>query len=207
MGRGHKRTGHRILTVGTDVSVGKMYTSLALVEALSARGYKTHFRATGQTGIFIAGGGIAVDAVVSDFISGAVEWLSPDLPADEWDVIEGQGSLYHAAFAGVTLGLLHGAQPDYYVVCHDASRKTMRGTPTIPVPSIADVISATESAGRLTNPAICCMGIAVNTSSLAESEALQLLDRMGEEYQLPCVDPVRQGAEALVDYLDKLRAS
>jgi uncharacterized NAD-dependent epimerase/dehydratase family protein len=206
VGRGRRRTGNRILPVGTDVSSGKMYTSLTLVREMQQRGYRVNFKATGQTGIFIAGGGIAVDAVVSDFISGSVEWLSPDLDEDQWDVIEGQGSLYHAAFAGVSLGLLHGAQPDYLIVCHDPSRVHMRGTPTIPMPSISDVININLENGRLTNPDIRCIGLAVNTSALNESETDALILALTEEHGLPCIDPVKQGTAVLVDELDRLQS-
>ncbi|HTO81457.1 MAG TPA: DUF1611 domain-containing protein, partial [Methylomirabilota bacterium] len=127
VGTGRKRPGKRMLTVGTDCSIGKMYTALALEKAMKARGLKADFRATGQTGIFIAGDGVSIDAVVSDFVSGAVEWLSPANDPDHWDLIEGQGSLFHASFAGVSLGLLHGAQPDVLVLCHEPTRKHMRG--------------------------------------------------------------------------------
>ena len=123
VGDGRKRSGNRILTVGTDCSVGKMYSSLAIEREMKKRGFKVDFRATGQTGILIAGEGVPVDAVVSDFISGAVEQLSPDNEEDHWDVIEGQGSLFNPSFAGVSLGLLHGAQPDILVMCHEAGRE------------------------------------------------------------------------------------
>jgi len=118
VGNGRPRSGRRLLTVGTDCSVGKMYTTLALERALRQRGCLADFRATGQTGIFVAGAGVPVDAVVADFISGAVEWISPARNDGGWDLIEGQGSLFHPSYAGVSLGLLHGAQPDAPVPCH-----------------------------------------------------------------------------------------
>jgi uncharacterized NAD-dependent epimerase/dehydratase family protein len=133
-GKGTKRSGKRLLTVGTDCSVGKKYTALALERDMRARGMDARFCATGQTGIFIAERGVAVDAVISDFIAGAAEWLSPDAAENHWDIIEGQGSLFHPSFAGVTLGLLHGSQPDAFVVCHEPTRTTMRGVQT-PLPS------------------------------------------------------------------------
>ena len=122
VGTGDPRPGRRLLSVGTDCAVGKMYTSLALHKEMSARGIKTDFRATGQTGILIAGSGVSIDAVVADFISGAAEWLSPANEPDHWDVIEGQGSLFHPSYASVSMGLLHGSQPDAFVVCHEAER-------------------------------------------------------------------------------------
>ncbi len=132
-GRGEKRSGKRLLTVGTDCSVGKKYSALALEKGMRAQGLNADFRATGQTGVLIAERGVAIDAVVADFISGAAEWLSPANDEDHWDIIEGQGSLFHAAFAGVSLGLLHGSQPDALVLCHEPTRTHMRGLPHAPL--------------------------------------------------------------------------
>ena len=198
-GKGHKRSGKRLLTVGTDVSVGKMFTSLAIEKEMKARGIKATFRATGQTGIFIAGDGVSVDAVVADFISGATEWLTPDNDENHWDIVEGQGSLFHAAYAGVTLGLLHGAQPDAIVLCHEPTRPHMRGTPTVPMPDLQAVIDANVSSGRLTNPNIRCIGVSVNTSALSDGEADKLLQELETKLGLPCVDAFRHGAARLVD--------
>src|SRR5262249_32333711 len=111
VGTGERRTGKRLLTVGTDCALGKKYTALAVAKAMRGRGVTADFRATGQTGIMISGAGIAVDAVVADSIAGAAEALSPDADPGHWDIIEGQGSLFHPSYAGVTLGLLHGSQP------------------------------------------------------------------------------------------------
>lgn len=199
-GKGTKRSGKRLLTVGTDCSVGKKYTALVLEQEMKARGLDADFRATGQTGVLISGRGVAVDAVVADFISGAAEWISPDAAATHWDIIEGQGSLFHPSFAGVTLGLLHGSQPDAFVVCHEPSRTTMRGV-SHPLPSIRDVIDLTIQCGRLTNPAIRCVGLAVNTSALGEDDARALLERLASEHGLPATDPFRFGAAAIVDHL------
>ena len=145
-GKGAKRAGLRVLTVGTDCSVGKKYTALAIEKEMLARGWKADFRATGQTGVFISGRGVAIDAVVADFISGAAEWLTPANDPGHWDVVEGQGSLFHPSFAGVTLGLLHGSQPDAFIVCHEPTRNTMRGVEH-PLPSIAQVIDRTVLEG------------------------------------------------------------
>jgi uncharacterized NAD-dependent epimerase/dehydratase family protein len=201
-GKGVKRPGLRLLTVGTDCAVGKKYAALALEAEMRARGLDADFRATGQTGVLIAGRGVAVDAVVADFISGAAEWLTPAAAATHWDVVEGQGSLFHPSFAGVTLGLLHGSQPDAFVVCHEPTRKTMRNV-AHPLPSIAEVIDATIAAGRLTNPAIRCVGIAINTSALSEEDARRLIDSTAEAHGLPASDPVRFGVGAIVDRLLK----
>jgi uncharacterized NAD-dependent epimerase/dehydratase family protein len=199
-GKGTKRQGYRLLTVGTDCSVGKKYTALALEREMRARGLDADFCATGQTGVFISGRGVAIDAVVADFISGAAEWLSPDAPAGHWHLVEGQGSLFHPSFAGVTLGLLHGAQPDAFVVCHEPTRTTMRGV-RHPLPSISDVIDLTIRCGRLTNPSIRCVGIAVNTQALPDAEARALLAETEGAHGLPTVDPVRYGVGSIVDLM------
>lgn len=201
-GTGLKRPGLRLLTVGTDCSCGKKYTALALEKGLREAGLKADFRATGQTGVLIAERGLAVDAVVADFIAGAAEWLSPAAEPDHWDVIEGQGSLFHPSFAGVTLGLLHGAQPDAFVVCHEPTRTTMRGVQH-PLPSIRQVIERTVEDGQLTNPAIQCIGIALNTEALDEAEALDVLARTAQQHGLPCVDPIRIGVAPLVAELQR----
>ena len=199
-GTGEKRSGKRLLTVGTDCSVGKKYTALAIERELRCRNVDVDFRATGQTGILITGRGVAVDAVAADFIAGAVEWLSPVADENHWDVIEGQGSLFHPAFAGVSMGLLHGAQPDAFVVCHEPTRATMRNV-AAPIPSVDEVIDLTVRAGRATNPAVRCTGIALNTQNLGAGAASALIDETAARLSLPVSDPMRFGAEALVDHL------
>ncbi len=202
-GKGTRRPGRRLLTVGTDCSVGKKYTALALERGMRAAGFDADFRATGQTGVFISGRGVAIDAVVADFISGAVEWISPAAAPEHWDLIEGQGSLFHPSFAGVSLGLLHGAQPDAFVICHEPTRTRMRGVQH-PLPSIREVIDLTIRCGSLTNPDIRPVGIAVNTQALDEAEARAVLDRLAGEHDLPATDPVRFGVEGLVARLAAL---
>jgi D-glutamate N-acetyltransferase len=198
---GVKRPGKRLLTVGTDCSIGKMFTALALEKEMRARGIKADFRATGQTGIFIAGDGVSIDAVVSDFVSGAVEWLTPANDPDHWDLVEGQGSLFHASYAGVTLGLIHGAQPDALVMCHEPTRKHMRGLPTYKLPDVKLCIERNVEAAQLTNPAVRCIGLSVNTAGLEAGAARDYLRRTEDELSLPCVDAVRTGVGALVDVL------
>lgn len=202
-GKGTKRSGLRLLTVGTDCSAGKKYTALALEREMRGRGLDADFRATGQTGVFISGRGVAIDAVVADFISGAVEWLSPEAPATHWDLIEGQGSLFHPSFAGVSLGLLHGAQPDAFVICHEPTRTKMRGVQH-PLPTIQQVIDLTVTCGRLTNPAIRPVGISINTQALDEAAARAYLDETARAHDLPATDPVRFGVAPIVDHLQKL---
>ncbi len=199
--KGSKRPGKRILAVGTDCSVGKMFTALAVEREMKARGMNADFRATGQTGIFIAGDGVSVDAVVADFISGATEWLSPANDDDHWDVVEGQGSLFHASFAGVSLGLLHGSQPDALVMCHVAKRDHMRGLPDFQLPSIQECIEVNERMGRMVNPDCRVIGISVNTSMLDDAEADEYLQKLEAETGLPAVDAFRHGAGRLVDAL------
>jgi len=198
---GKKRTGKRLLPVGTDCSVGKMYTALAIEREMQARGLNASFRATGQTGIFIAGDGVSVDAVVADFISGATEWLTPENDADHWDVIEGQGSLFHASYAGVSMGLLHGAQADALVLCHEPTRTHMRGLPDYPLPGLAQCLAANEQAARLTNPGTACVGVAVNTKDLPPGEVSDYLKGVEDELGVPAVDPVATGVGKLVDNL------
>lgn len=203
MGTGLRRSGLRLLTVGTDCVVGKKYTALAIAKALAARGHPVDFRATGQTGILISGRGIAIDAVVSDFLSGAAEMLSPTNRPDHWDIIEGQGSLFHPAYAGVTLGLVHGSQPDALVLCHDHARRTVAFLPHVPVVSLEQAIPAYLSAARLTNPRARFVGIALNTSSISAAEAEAVLRSTGDRLGLPCVDPIRTGVYPIVDALQE----
>jgi uncharacterized NAD-dependent epimerase/dehydratase family protein len=198
---GIKRTGKRLLPVGTDCSCGKMYTALAIEKELRSRGLKTEFRATGQTGILIAGRGVCVDAVVADFISGAVEWLSPDNDGDHWDIVEGQGSLFHPSFAGVTTGLIHGAQPDAMVLCHEPTRTHMRGLPNFPIPDLQECMDAAVRVAHLTNPHAEFIGVAVDTSRLGEQEADAYLKKTEQDLGLVTVDPVRNGVARIVDQI------
>jgi uncharacterized NAD-dependent epimerase/dehydratase family protein len=193
IGTGLKRAGRRLLTVGTDCALGKKYTALAITRALTTLGAKATFRATGQTGILISGQGVPIDAVVADFVAGAAEALSPANEADHWDVVEGQGALFHPAYAGVTLGLLHGTQPDAIVLCHDPSRHTIEDHPHIPLPPLDEAIRRYLEAGRLTNPAIRCVGVAINSSTLSEAEWVRYRDQLQSQLRLPVCDPMRGG--------------
>lgn len=198
---GRKRPGKRLLTVGTDCAVGKKYTALALAREMTARGMDSDFRATGQTGIMIEGHGIPIDAVVCDFTAGAAEMLTPGNDPQHWDIIEGQGALTHPAYAGVTLGLLHGSQPDAFVLCHEAGRTETKGWPDYPLLPLADCIAMTIEMGKRTNPGIRCAGLSINTSSLDDDARKDLLAHIGEELGLPAVDPVKTGVGALIDHL------
>ena len=198
---GRKRLGKRLLTVGTDCALGKKYSALAIARGFVARGLDADFRATGQTGIMIAGGGIPMDAMVADFAAGAAEALSPDAAPDHWDVIEGQGSLFHPAYAGVSLALLHGSQPDVIVVCHEANRTATLGHPGYTLPSIEEAIELNLRMGGRTNPGIRCGGVCLNTASLPEADAERLIAAESERLGLPVADPIRGGPsfERLLD--------
>ena len=199
VGAGRIRTGKRVLTVGTDCSMGKMFTALCLEREMQARGIKATFRATGQTGIMIAGTGVPVDAVIADFISGAVESITPDNEPDHWDIIEGQGSLFHPSFSGVSLGLLHGSAADTLIMCHAMGREGMRGLPDIALPDLGDCIRLNERLGRRTNPNCRVVALSINTSAAPEADALAYLDAVSSETGLPATDPHRFGAASLVD--------
>jgi uncharacterized NAD-dependent epimerase/dehydratase family protein len=198
-GTGRKRSGQRLLTVGTDCAVGKKYTALAIEKDLRSRGVDADFRATGQTGIFISGRGIAVDSVVSDFVSGAAEWLSPAAAPQHWDVIEGQGSLFHPAYAGVTLGLIHGSQPDVMVLCHDFARTGIADYAGYAIPSYEACFEAYLAAARLTNSAARFAGVSLNTSSVDEAAAGRAVADVAARTGLPCCDPIRHGVAPIVD--------
>jgi uncharacterized NAD-dependent epimerase/dehydratase family protein len=194
VGTGRRRRGRRLLTVGADCALGKKYTALSLTRAFTARGLKAEFRATGQTGIMISGAGIPIDAVIGDFISGAAEALTPDADDDHWDIVEGQGSLFHPSYAGVSLGLLHGTQPDVFVVCHEPGRRHMAGLPRYAPPAVEEVIDLTLALGRRTNPAIRCAGVSLNTSALDAGAAQALIADEAHRLGLPVADPIRGGA-------------
>ena len=202
-GTGRKRSGLRLLTVGTDCAVGKKYTALAIEKELRARGVDADFRATGQTGIFISGRGIAVDSVVADFVSGAAEWLSPAAAPQHWDVIEGQGSLFHPAYAGVTLGLIHGSQPDVMVLCHDLARTGIADYEGYAIPSYEACFETYLAAARLTNPAARFAGVSLNTSSVDEAAAGRAVADVAARTGLPCCDPIRHGVAPIVDVILK----
>lgn len=204
VGTGEKRPGMRLLTVGTDCAVGKKYTALAVEKEMRSRGLNADFRATGQTGIMIAGAGIPIDSVVSDFVSGAAEMLSPPAPEDHWDIIEGQGSLSHPSFAGVSLGLLHGAQPDALILCHDPSRKFLLGTEEAGrfdiLPLNVSIQQCVELARRV-NKNARFVGVSINTSGMAAEERLRLYEQYARDTGLPVTDPLRDGVSAIVDNL------
>lgn len=201
---GIKRSGKRCLAVGTDCSAGKMYTALAMDSEMKQRGLKSSFRATGQTGILVTGDGVPLDAVIADFMAGAVEWLTPDNDDDHWDMIEGQGSLFHVSYSGVTMALIHGGQPDALILSHEPTRTHMRGLPSYSLPTLETLRDTALPLARVANPKAEVVGISVNTAALGEDEALQCLADIEKRMGLPTVDPFRQGAGRLCDALDAI---
>ena len=201
---GEKRTGKRCLAVGTDCSVGKMYTAMAMEREMTARGMKATFRATGQTGILITGDGVPLDAVIADFMAGSIEWLTPDNDPDHWDLIEGQGSLFHVSYSGVTLALIHGGQPDALILCHEPTRTHMRGLPGYTPPSLEALRDTALPLARVANPDCVVAGVAVNTQHMDEEAARAYLEDVSRRMDLPATDPYRFGPGVLVDALATL---
>lgn len=198
---GKKRTGKRCLAVGTDCSVGKMYTTIAMDREMKKQGRKSTFRATGQTGILIEGSGVPLDAVIADFMAGSIEWLTPDNDPDHWDFIEGQGSLFHASYSGVTMALVHGGQPDALVLCHEPTRQTMRGLPDYTLPSLEELRDIALPLARRVNPDCKVVAVSINTQHMSEEDALAYLKDVEQRMGVPAVDPFRQGAARLVEAL------
>lgn len=198
---GVKRTGKRCLAVGTDCSVGKMYTALAMDKLMQDRGMKSTFRATGQTGILITGDGVPLDAVIADFMAGSVEYLTPDNDPDHWDLIEGQGSLFHVSYSGVTMALVHGGQPDALILCHEPTRDHMRGLPGYALPSLTQLRDTALPLARVANPACVVVGVSINTQHMSDADARAYLAQVEAELGLPATDPFRYGADKLVDAL------
>jgi len=168
---------------------------------MKKRGLKSSFRATGQTGILVTGEGVPLDAVIADFMAGSVEWLTPDNDADHWDHIEGQGSLFHLSYSGVTMALIHGGQPDALILAHEPTRDHMRGLPGQKMPDLTALRDLSLQIARMANPACQVVGISVNTQHLADDTFGDYLADIEAEMGLPSVDPFRQGAGRLVDAL------
>jgi uncharacterized NAD-dependent epimerase/dehydratase family protein len=188
-----------VLAVGTDANIGKMTVMLQLRSALRERGTRAAFAPTGQTGIFIDGWGICVDAVVADFIAGAAEALTIQAAKDSDIVlVEGQGSILHPGYSGVSLGLLHGSLPHALIACHQPTRETFRHNAWLPIPPLTEVIALHEAIANPLRPTKT-IGVSLNTMEMTESEARTEIDRVAEETGLPTTDPVRFGTAPLVD--------
>lgn len=188
-----------LLAVGTDANIGKMTVMLQLQAAMRAKGHRVQFAATGQTGIFIEGWGVCVDAVVADFIAGASEQVTIQA-AKNADIVlvEGQGSILHPGYSGVSLGLLHGSLPHALIVCHQPSRKTFRHNAWLPIPPLKDVIALHEAIAAPLRPAKT-IGVSLNTSDLSDADAKDAIKRAADETGLPTTDPVRYDIGPLVD--------
>ena len=200
----------RVLTVGTDCNVGKMTAQLQLVRSLNERGVRTRFAATGQTGIMIEGWGIAVDAVVADFIAGAAERVTIE-GAKNADVVlvEGQGSINHPGYSGVTLGLLHGSAPDAMILCHQSTREYIgdyRRASWLRIPPLSEYIRLYESAAAAVHPAHV-VGIALNTYDLDDASARRACEEAARETGLPATDPVRFDPSPLVNAIITARTT
>ncbi len=191
-----------VLTVGTDCNVGKMTAQLQLTRRLNERGVRTRFVATGQTGIMIEGWGIAVDAVVADFIAGAAERLVLEGARDaDVVLVEGQGSINHPGYSGVTLGLLHGSCPDALILCHQCTREYLgdyREAAWLRIPPLTEYIRLYETIGSAVHPTKV-IGISLNTYDMTEAEARRACETASRETGLPTTDPVRFDAGPLVD--------
>ena len=198
-----------ITTVGSDCAVGKMLTSLELNACARQRRKNSHFVATGQTGILIAGRGVPLDRVIGDFMAGYVESCVIEAFNDggaEWVIVEGQGSLLHPAFSGVTLSLLHGSNPDAMILCHRANQEEIYGPYSVRIPSLTRLVDMYETAASWIHPSATqsakVVGISLNTSRLSEAEAREAVDQAEQETGLPATDPLRFGMEKLVDGLE-----
>ena len=189
-----------VLTVGSDCAIGKKTVAIELDRAARARGLKSAFVPTGQTGIAIAGWGIAVDAVVADFLAGAAEWLVVEGARRGGEVlfVEGQGALVHPAYSGVTMGLLHGSAPHALVLCHWAGAEVVEGYPDHPLPPLAELVELHERASLRLRPATVA-GIALNTHGLSDEDARAAAAAARAETGLPADDPVRFGGDLLLD--------
>ncbi|HET8712580.1 MAG TPA: DUF1611 domain-containing protein [Gemmatimonadales bacterium] len=200
-----------VLAVGSDCNVGKMTAQLQLRDELVKRGHKTSFVATGQTGIFIEGWGIAVDAVVADFIAGAAEQITiQGAQGNDIVLVEGQGSLIHPGYSGVTLGLLHGSCPDALILCHQVTRTHIGDyhgrEPWVKIPSYAEMIEIYERAAQPVHPTKV-IGICLNTYDMTEAAARDACEQAAEETGLPATDPVRFESDSLVDAIIGARAT
>ena len=195
---GVKRSGQRCLLIGSDCSCGKMYTALCLEREMREQGMNATFRATGQTGILITGSGVPLDAVVADFMAGAVEHLTPDNDPDHWDLIEGQGSIFHPSYSGVSMALIHGGQPDAMIICDEPNRPHMRGLPDYKAQSLEKLRDTALVLARIVNPNCRVTGVSLNTSAMGEAEAHDYAKRVEDRMGLPTVDPYRHGAQRLV---------
>jgi len=194
----------RIHAVGNDCSIGKMVASLEIQMGLTALGHDAKFLATGQTGIMISGEGVPIDCVVADFVNGAAEELVAENEQHDYLLVEGQGSISHPAYSGVTLGLLHGCAPDGLIFCYEAGRTQVKGFDNIDIPPMQDQMHACEVMANLRHPCKI-IGIAINTRTLSDADALVEISHAEKTYGLPACDVYRTGADKLIKECVALR--
>jgi uncharacterized NAD-dependent epimerase/dehydratase family protein len=188
-----------LLAVGTDANIGKMTVMLQLRDALASRAVRARFAPTGQTGIFIEGWGICVDAVVADFIAGAAEQLTIEAAHDaDIVLVEGQGSILHPGYSGVSLGLLHGSLPHALIVCHQPTRKTFRHNAWLEIPPLRTVIDLHEAIASPLRPART-IAVSLNTADMSDRDARHAIERIADETGLPTTDPVRFDPAPIAD--------
>jgi uncharacterized NAD-dependent epimerase/dehydratase family protein len=200
----HRPGSHTVLTVGSDCATGKMTVAIELDRAARARGLNSAFFATGQTGIMIAGRGLPVDRLISDFIAGMVEEMTLELAAQhDWVFVEGQGSINHPGYSPVTLGLLHGSLPDAMIFCHQAGATTIEGYPHCPLPPLPRLIQMNEEVvnwlHRQHNSKV--VGISLITRGLSLQQAEEAIRRTEDETGLPTTDVLRFGPDKLLTAL------
>lgn len=193
----------RLLTVGHDCSVGKMVTAIELANALQCRGHSAHFAATGQTGIMVSGGGLPIDCITADFVSGAAEHLVAQHQQNDFVVVEGQGSLVHPSYSPVTLGILHGARPHGVIMCYEVGRETITGLPHLEIPPLARILELTLQAAAAVQPCRC-IGIAVNGRLVDEARVRREIEWAEREFGVPACDVFRDGCEPLVRAAEEL---
>ena len=192
-----------VLTVGADCNIGKMTAALQMRDGLRERGNRVAFAGTGQTGILIDGGGVAVDAVIADFIAGAAERLVLDSAKDaDIVLVEGQGSVIHPGYSGVTLGLIHGSLPHAMVMCHQPSRLHINNNPWVKLPPLGDLIELHEALVRHLRPAPV-IAVSLNTYDLSERKAKAAIRKIERETGLPTTDPVRFDPAPVVEAIDR----
>jgi uncharacterized NAD-dependent epimerase/dehydratase family protein len=196
VGRAAELPVKRVLTIGTDCAIGKMVTALELTAAGRRAGWDAAFVATGQTGIMIEGWGIAVDRVISDFAAGAAEWLCEQVADRQVAFIEGQGSITHPGYSGVSLSLLHGSCPDALVICHQPGRTHHRGVQKASA-SLQEHIELCERLASARHPCRVC-GVALHTAGMTDSDARVAIEATAERTSLPVTDVVRYGCDPLI---------
>ena len=195
----------RVLTVGHDCSVGKMVTSVELARGLQAKGRSAKFIATGQTGIMVAGDGCPIDRVIADFVSGAVERMILAHQHHDYLIVEGQGSLVHPSYSGVTLSLLHGASPQAMILVYEVGRQTITGIEHLPIPPLKKIRELNETMASVFHPSKV-IGISMNSRGVSAAEAEVERKRVEDELELPTCDVIRDGPEKLVRAVEELKA-